>query len=224
MRYDRDEALETIRRTRIIAILRGVPTEKLDGVISALIAGGIRVLELTFDHASPEDRQINADKIRYAVEHYGDRVTVGCGTALSAEEAEACYGAGGILAITPNCNEKVIRKARELGMVAIPGAQTATEVVNAWEAGADIVKLFPAGELGLGYIKALRAPLSHIPMCAVGGVKPENIGTFFDAGICGVGVGGPLVVPAAVKEGNYELIRERAETFVRAIADWEAGR
>lgn len=107
-------------------------------------------------------------------------------------------------------------------MVAMPGALTPTEIVTAHEAGADVVKLFPAGEMGLGYIKAVRGPLSFIPMFGVGGVKPENVPDFLNAGLCGFGVGGQLVLPAAVRDGDYAAIRERARAFTEAIRAWEA--
>ena len=96
--------------------------------------------------------------------------------------------------------------------------------MRAWELGADIVKLFPAGELGLGYIKAVRGPLGHIPMSAVGGVKPENVEDFLNAGVCGFGVGGQLVLPAAVRSGDDAAIEARARAFTEAIARWEATR
>lgn len=107
-------------------------------------------------------------------------------------------------------------------MVSMPGALTPTEIVAAHTMGADIVKLFPAGELGVGYIKAVRGPLGHIPMAAVGGVKPENVGAFLDAGVCGFGVGGQLVLSAAVKNGDDAAIEARAREFTDAIARWEA--
>ena len=106
----------------------------------------------------------------------------------------------------------------------MPGALTPTEIVTAWEAGADIVKLFHAGELGIGYIKAVRGPLCHIPMSAVGGVKPENVADYLNAGVCGFGVGGPLVLSAAVKSGDDAAIEARARLFTEAIARWEAQR
>ena len=188
------EVLSRIRKEKLIAILRGVPMDRIDGVVSALVRGGVRVLEFTFDHDQPDCVNANAAKIRYTVEKFGDQVLVGCGTALPVEEVEAAHGAGACLVISPNVDEKVIRRARELDMVSMPGALTPTEVVAAYEMGADIVKLFPAGELGLGYIKAVRGPLKFIPMSAVGGVKPENVKDFLDAGVCGFGVGGQLVL------------------------------
>lgn len=219
-----DVVLAEIQREKLVAILRGVPGDKLDGVVEALIRGGVRILELTFDHAGEADVEKNAEKIRHTVETYGHQIRVGCGTALSVAEVEATRQAGGCLVITPNTNVNVIRCARELDMVAMPGALTPTEIEAAWRAGADIVKLFPAGELGLGYIKAVRGPLGFIPMSAVGGVKPENVAEFLNAGVCGFGVGGQLVLPSAVANGDYEAIYRRAKEFTDAISAWEAAK
>ena len=212
MRHGHDGALEVIRR------------ERLDGVVEALVAGGVRVLEFTFDHNRPEYLKENSAKICRAVERFGDHVIVGCGTALIVQEVEAAHEAGAELVISPDVRPEVIRAARRLDMVSMPGALTPTEIVTAWEAGADIVKLFPAGELGIGYIKAVRGPLCHIPMSAVGGVKPENVKDFLDAGVCGFGVGGPLVLADAVRSGDDAAIERRAREFTQAIAAWEAGR
>ena len=206
-----DEVLERIKKERLIAILRGVPMERLDGVVGALVRGGVRILEFTFDHQEPD-----------CVEEFGDRVLVGCGTALTVQEVEAACDAGACLVISPNVDMAVIRRTRQLDMVSMPGALTPTEITAAWQMGADIVKLFPAGELGVGYIKAVRGPLAHIPMSAVGGVKPENVGEFLNAGVCGVGVGGQLVLGKAVKSGDDAAIEARARAFTQAIAQWEA--
>ena len=219
-----EEAWAVVKKERLVAILRGVPQERADGVIEALVRGGVRVLEFTFDHDRAECLAENAGKIRRAAERYGDRVLVGCGTALTVAEVEAAHEAGASLVISPNVDEAVIRRTRELGMVSMPGALTPTEIVRAWELGADIVKLFPAGELGLGYIKAVRGPLAHIPMSAVGGVKPENVEDFLNAGVCGFGVGGQLVLSAAVRSGDDAAIEARARAFTEAIARWEAAR
>lgn len=222
MRRTHDEVAKAIRLHKLVAILRGVPMERLDGVVSALVRGGVRILEFTFDHDGPDAMAENAAKIRRAVSLCGDSVIVGCGTAMNVAEVEAAWEAGAELVISPNVNAGVIARTRELGMVSMPGALTPTEIVNAWEAGADIVKLFPAGELGLGYIKAVRGPLSYIPMSAVGGVKPENVRDFLSAGVCGFGVGGQLVLSKAVKSGDDAAIEARAREFVEAIARWSA--
>ena len=219
-----EQVLARIQEEKLVAILRGVPMDRIDGVVSALVRGGVKVLEFTFDHAEPDCVKTNAEKIRRTVEKFGDQVLVGCGTTLTVEEVEAAHNAGACLMISPNVDEAVIRRARELDMVAMPGALTPTEIVAAYNMGADIVKLFPAGELGLGYIKAVRGPLKHIPMSAVGGVKPENVSEYLDAGVCGFGVGGPLVLAKAVKSGDDAAIEERARAFTDAIKAWEAAK
>ena len=219
-----EQVLARIQEEKLVAILRGVPMDRIDGVVSALVRGGVKVLEFTFDHAEPDCVKVNAEKIRRTVEKFGDQVLVGCGTTLTVEEVEAAHNAGACLMISPNVDEAVIRRARELDMVAMPGALTPTEIVAAYNMGADIVKLFPAGELGLGYIKAVRGPLKHIPMSAVGGVKPENVSEYLDAGVCGFGVGGPLVLAKAVKSGDDAAIEERARAFTDAIKAWEAAK
>ena len=219
-----EEVLSRIQKEKLIAILRGVPMDRIDGVVGALVRGGVRVLEFTFDHDQPDYLAANAAKIRHTVEKFGDQVLVGCGTAITVEEVEAAHDAGACLVISPNVDMAVIRRAKQLDMVSMPGALTPTEVVAAYNMGADIVKLFPAGELGLGYIKAVRGPLGYIPMSAVGGVKPENVGEYLDAGVCGFGVGGPLVLSAAVKSGDDAAIEERAKAFTDAIKAWGAAK
>ena len=198
------EALTRIKAAKLVAILRHVPTEKLDGVVEALMAGGVRVLEFTFDHDRADCVKENAEKIRHTVEKYGDRVLVGCGTALTVQEVEAAGDAGACLVISPNVDYGVIRRTRQLGMVSMPGALTPTEIVS--------------------YIKAVRGPLAYIDMSAVGGVKPENVAEFLDAGVCGFGVGGQLVLPDAVKTGDFAAIQARAKAFTDAIAQWEAAK
>ena len=221
MKLLHDEALEYIKTHRLIAILRGVPETKVSGTVAALAEGGVKVLEFTFDHCSPNDILDNARKIQMAGEEFGSELLIGCGTAMNTAEVDAAYSAGAQLVISPNVSEGVIRRTRELGLVSMPGALSSTEIVSAYEYGADIVKLFPAGELGLGYIKAVRGPLSYIPMAAVGGVKPENIGDFLSAGICSFGIGGQLVLPDAIKRGDYGTITARAREFVAEIEKWE---
>lgn len=218
------EALTRIKAAKLVAILRHVPTEKLDGVVEALIAGGVRVLEFTFDHDRTDCVKENAEKIRHTVEKYGDRVLVGCGTALTVQEVEAAGDAGAYLVISPNVDYGVIRRTRQLGMVSMPGALTPTEIVMAYNAGADIVKLFPAGTLGVPYIKAVRGPLGYIPMSAVGGVRPETIADFLNVGVCGFGVGGELVKKEFVRSGDMNALTSRARKFVHAIEQWEANR
>lgn len=218
---EHDEILNAIIQARLVAIIRGVPRNKIEGIVEALISGGVRILEFTFEHNKEDYLEENADKIRRTVEQYGEQVIVGCGTALYPHEVETAYGAGARLVISPNVNVDVIRRTKEFGMVSMPGALSVTEIVSAWDAGADIVKLFPAGELGLGYVKAIRGPLCHIPMSAVGGVTPETVAEFLDAGVEVLGVGGQLILSNAVKTNDFSAIERRALAFTDAIAGWE---
>lgn len=221
MRRTHEAALSLIREKKIVAILRGVPPERLEGVAGALVRGGIGVMEFTFDHKEENCIANTTEKIRRTVEKYGDRIIVGCGTALTVEEVDAAYAAGAELVVSPDTNPQVIARTKALDMVSMPGAMTPTEIVTAWRAGADIVKLFPAGELGAGYIKAVLGPLSHIPLSAVGGIKPENVPDFLSAGVCGFGIGSQMVLPSAVRSGDDAVIEEQAQKFVSAIAAWE---
>ena len=216
-----DETLKLLRKHRLVAILRGIDAPDAVKVAEALYRGGIRALEFTFDHSKTDCVEANCRCIRAVREQLPPDLLVGCGTALSTEEAEASVAAGGCFVISPNTDTAVIRRTRELGAVSMPGALTPTEVVTAWNAGADLVKLFPAGELGVGYIKALQGPLGFIPMTAVGGVKPETIGAFLDAGVCGFGVGGELVQKKLIAARDWDGLTHRAEEFIRAIRDWE---
>ena len=214
---DAAAVVERIKQGKIIAILRGVPEEKLGFVAEALHKGGVRAIECTFDHRREDCLEANRRMIAQLVSLSGGDMDVGSGTALTPEEARVTVEAGGRFVISPNVSAAVIGETVRLGAVSIPGALTPTEIVSAWEAGAHFVKLFPAGELGAGYIKAVRAPLSHIPMLAVGGVTPENIPQYLEAGVCGFGIGSPLLPKAVIEAGNWAAVTERARRFAAAL-------
>ena len=156
------EVLTAIRREKLIAILRGVPMEKLDGVVEALAAGGVRILEFTFDHDGEDCIRENAEKIRHTVEKYGSSMLVGCGTALTVAEVEAACDAGACLVISFH---QILQRhpldTISLGMVSMPGALCQSEIVAAHNAGADIGKSCSRRASWRGY-KAVRAPLAHI--------------------------------------------------------------
>jgi 2-dehydro-3-deoxyphosphogluconate aldolase / (4S)-4-hydroxy-2-oxoglutarate aldolase len=197
----------------MIAIIRGVEEEQILSTVKALLDGGISLVEVTFDHNQPNFLEATTNKIKKISETFGDRVLVGAGTVLTQEEVVSAVNAGAHYMISPNVSEAVIRKTVELGKVSIPGALTPTEAVFAYDAGADFVKLFPAGELGIKYIRALLGPMKHIPFMAVGGVTPANIKDFLDLGIAGVGIGGSLVNKETCKD--TEKLTEIANQFVQ---------
>lgn len=214
---DTQAVVERIRAHKLIAIVRGLPEEKLLRVADALYEGGVRAIECPFDHRRGNCVAYGASMIALLAGHAPADMDVGSGTVLTAEEARATVEAGGRFVISPNVSAEVIRETVRLGAVSMPGAMTPTEIVAAWEAGAHFVKLFPAGELGAGYVKAVRAPLAHIPMLAVGGVTPENMPDFLRAGVCGFGVGSPILPKAALESGDYKAIVVRARQFVEAL-------
>lgn len=207
--------LEATKTYRVTAILRGVSNEQIAPVIDALYAGGIRLLEVTFNQKSPTKLEDTAAAIRYAAQTYDD-LYVGAGTVMSVEEVLAAKRAGAEFILAPNVNLDVIRAAVAEGMCAIPGAMTPTEAAMAYDAGAQIVKLFPAGNLGLGYCKAIMAPLNHIPMIAVGGVDDKNLPEFLKAGFIGAGIGSSLTNKEMIRIGDYEGLKNLAAAYMAA--------
>ena len=208
--------LEAMKQYRITAILRGIDREHLEPVVEALYAGGIRLLEITFNQGSATRLEDTAAAIARVKEIYGDRLHVGAGTVMSVEEVAAARQAGAEFILAPNVDEAVIRAAVDRGLCAIPGAMTPTEIAGAYNAGAQIIKLFPAGNLGLGYCKAVMAPLNHIPMIAVGGVDQHNLPSFLKAGFLGAGIGSNLTDRKLIQAGNYAGLKALAEEFVAA--------
>lgn len=211
------EVLNKILEGKIIAIVRGVPSDEVVGLAEALVKGGISCIEVTFDQSSAEKAQDTLKAISNIRKALGDRVCVGAGTVMTIEQVETAAAAGAEYMISPNINAAVIRRTKELDKVSIPGAMTPSEVAEAYDLGADIVKMFPAGVLGTAYIKAVKAPLKHIPVTAVGGVNPGNCADFIHAGAVGVGVGGNLVSPQLVKEGRFDEITAIAQSYTDAL-------
>lgn len=211
------EVLNKILEGKIIAIVRGIPSDEVVGLAEALEKGGISCIEVTFDQSSQEKAQDTLKAISNIRQALGDKVCVGAGTVMTTQQVEAATAAGAEYMISPNTNAAVIKRTKELDKVSIPGAMTPSEVAEAYELGADIVKMFPAGVLGCAYIKAVKAPLKHIPVTAVGGVNPGNCTDFIRAGAVGVGVGGNLVSPQLVKEGRFDEITAIAKSYTDAL-------
>ncbi|MDR2868996.1 MAG: bifunctional 4-hydroxy-2-oxoglutarate aldolase/2-dehydro-3-deoxy-phosphogluconate aldolase [Deferribacteraceae bacterium] len=205
--------------SKLVAIVRALPMEELEAVSAALIAGGVTVLEFTIDHDAKDCVKSTCRKIAYIAEKYADKIHVGAGTVLSVAEATEVRAAGASLIISPNTNIEVIHYTKNAGMLSIPGAMSPTECVLAHQAGADYVKLFPAGELGIGYVKALMAPLRHIPFLIVGGITPDNIRDYLKLGVCGFGIGSGLLPAAMVRNKDYAAIQKLAEQYINLVKD-----
>lgn len=212
------EVMNKILDGKIVAIVRGIDSGKIADLARALAAGGITCIEVTFDQSAPEKAQNTLDAIANIKKALGDQVCVGAGTVMTAEQVRLAAEAGAEYMISPNTDPEVIAETKRLDKVSIPGAMTPTEVAYAYKCGADIVKMFPAGILGPGYIKAVKAPLKHIPVTAVGGVNAQNCAEFFKAGASGVGVGGNLVSPELVNAGRFDEITAMAQAYTDALA------
>lgn len=209
--------MERIRAAKIIVIVRGLPTEHMLPLAEALYAGGIRAIEVTFNQAKPESWSDTTAAIRALCEHFDGRIDVGAGTVMTPEQVHLAHEAGAKYIISPNVNEAVIRETKKLGLLSFPGALTPTEAVFAHGCGADAIKLFPAGDMGPGYLKALAAPLAHIDFMAVGGINENNAADFMKAGAIGLGIGGSLVNKAWIEAGEFGRITALAEKYVKAV-------
>lgn len=205
----------SLKEHGIIAIMRGIPDDKLIPVAEALYDGGIRVIECTFEHDKDDCIERLQRKISILKSRFGSTMMIGAGTVLSVEEVEKAYEAGAEIIVTPNTKIDVVKKTKERDMVAVIGALTPTEIVEAYDAGADIVKIFPGGNIGVDYFKSIRGPLGYIPMAAVGNIKVENIEEFAKAGAVGFGIGSPLIPKEAVENERYDKIRALAEEYSR---------
>ena len=172
------------------------------------------MVEVTFNQHVPHTWNDTAAAIKAIKHTFNESVKVGAGTVLTEEQLKICEDAGGEFMVTPNTDTTLIRKCVADGLVAMPGAMTPSEAVEAYNAGANYVKIFPAGTLGPGYVKALLAPLSHIQFIAVGGISPENIAGFIKAGCVGAGVGGNLTNKEWIGNGEWDKITNVAKSLV----------
>lgn len=213
----KQEVIRAIEEHKVIAIVRGVAEDKLIPLAQALYDGGIRLIELTFSTDGSISDEQTAEWIGALVKQFAGKLLVGAGTVLTEKQVSLVSGAGGLFAISPNTDEDVIRACNTYDLVSIPGALTPTEIAAAHKAGTDFVKLFPVSDLGPKYVKAVRAPLSHIRLLAVGGIDETNIADYLQAGACGVGVGGNLVNHKWVEAGEFEKITQVASQLVAAV-------
>lgn len=213
----RQQVIQALGRTGLIAILRGLSVPEAVATARALAEGGVELVEVTFDQSSPEGLRTTLQSIRAIRQELGDRLLVGAGTVLNPEQVDMAQEAGALYIISPDTDPAVIRRTRELELVSIPGAFTPSEAKQAWAAGADFVKLFPCVGDGPAYLKAIRAPLSHIPFLAVGGVDSRNAAQFLRAGALGVGVGSSLTNQKWIAAGEYGKITLEARKLLEQL-------
>jgi 2-dehydro-3-deoxyphosphogluconate aldolase/(4S)-4-hydroxy-2-oxoglutarate aldolase len=210
---NRDVVLRSILDIGVIPVVRTSSAESAIRAIEAVYRGGIRAAEITMTVPGA----IKA--LEKLADAFGDRLVLGAGTVLDPETARICMLAGAQFFVTPALNPRTIEMAKRYSKIIMPGALTPTEIVTAWEAGADFVKVFPCGALGgAKYIKALKAPLPHIEMVPTGGVSLENTADFLRAGAAAVAVGAELIDAKTITEGRYEVFEERARKFLAEVA------
>lgn len=209
-----NEVVRFIEDHKTLVICRGIYGDDLLRLITALHAGGIMMAEVTFDQADPSAISKTGQAIKMLKENFPD-MKIGSGTVTCVEHVVATKEAGGEFCLSPNVNLEVIKKSKELGLVSIPGALTPTEILQAYDAGADIVKVFPAGWLGLKYLKDVKGPINHVKFMAAAGVNEENYADFLKAGYCSAGISGRLLDKEMIAQENYAELTRRAQVFTK---------
>ncbi|HUW81275.1 MAG TPA: bifunctional 4-hydroxy-2-oxoglutarate aldolase/2-dehydro-3-deoxy-phosphogluconate aldolase [Phycisphaerae bacterium] len=213
---DRLAVLNEIESTGVVAVVRADSSEQLGGVVGALYEGGLTCIEITM--TTPNALEAIAE----AAKEYGDRCAIGVGTVLDAETARAAILAGAVFVVAPILDLPTVELCKRYSKVVVPGAFTPTEIVRAWQAGADVVKVFPATKLGPSFFKDMKGPLPHIKLTPTGGVSLENAGEFIKAGAVALGVGSAMVDKKAVASGDFKTLTSKAAAFIKAVADARA--
>ena len=213
----REQIIQTIEQEKLVVIVRGVEKEKLIPLAEAMYQGGIRLLEITYSANGKVSDEETAENIAALAKHFEGRMYIGAGTVLTEKQVELTAKAGGKFIISPDTCPEVIKKTRALGLVSMPGALTPSEMQIAHRNGADFVKLFPVTSLGASYVKAVKAPLSHLKMLAVGGVDESNMAEYLKAGVSGFGVGSNIINKKMLEQNDWQGITALAEQYVAIV-------
>jgi 2-dehydro-3-deoxyphosphogluconate aldolase / (4S)-4-hydroxy-2-oxoglutarate aldolase len=208
---DKTAALSRVFNSGIVAILRAPSGQKLADVAEALLAGGVEVIEITF--TVPAAHRV----VEKVAERLGDEIVLGAGSILDTETARIAMLSGAEFIVSPTVNLKVIEMCHRYGKLVMPGAMTPTEVLTAWEAGGDVIKVFPSEVTGPRHLKAIHGPMPQIPLMPTGGVNLDTAAEFLRAGACALGVGGALVPTDAIAKGDLTKIETLARQFVAVV-------
>ena len=207
------EILAVITGIGLVPVVRTTSAETAVKAVEAIYKGGVRAAEITMTVPGA------VRALEKLADLFGGKILLGAGTVLDPETARVCMLAGAEFFVTPSLRVSTIEMVKRYSKVICPGALTPTEVLTAWEAGADVVKVFPCGNVGgAKYIKALKGPFPQIEMIPTGGVNLETAGDFLKAGACAVAVGGELVDAKSMKEGRFDVIEDRARQYLAVIA------
>ncbi len=206
-----EKIYELIREEKIIAIARGVRADQIINLVEAILAGGIKMLEVTCNTEGV------FEMIKLLREKMGDRMCIGAGTVITTQLAEKAIEAGAEFIIAPDTNTEIIDYCVKNDIAILPGAATATEILAAKRHGAKMVKIFPVSALGVNYIKALRGPIDDVDFVAVDGVRPENMAEFFAVGCVAIGIGASVVRKEFIEKGDWKAITEIAKRYVQNL-------
>ncbi|MBE0699456.1 MAG: bifunctional 4-hydroxy-2-oxoglutarate aldolase/2-dehydro-3-deoxy-phosphogluconate aldolase [Anaerolineaceae bacterium] len=208
----KQDVLEKIKALGLLAVIRGPSAELTVKMVSALVAGGVKGIEITY--TTPNAEQVVAEINK----KFGDEIVLGMGTLTDPAQVAGACAAGARFLVSPICEKELVTAMVASGMVVMAGAFTPTEVFQAYRLGVDVVKIFPGSVGGPAYVKALKGPFPYIPMMPTGGVSAGNTAEWFAAGVVAVGAGSELCPPQFAKEGKFAEITQRAADFVKIIA------
>ena len=207
----KQEVLKTLEAKKIVAVVRVDDPVQIYPTVDALLAGGVSIIELTMTIPGL------VDALPVVKEKYGDIITLGVGSVLNRKMAEDVIATGVDFVVSPIMKTEIIDAANEAGVLVAVGAFSPTEIQTAWEAGSDVVKVFPSNVLGPSYIKGVRAPMPHLKLMPTGGVDVSNVDQWLAAGCVSLGVGSAMVDSKAIKTGNFEVLTEKAKAFTGAV-------
>jgi 2-dehydro-3-deoxyphosphogluconate aldolase/(4S)-4-hydroxy-2-oxoglutarate aldolase len=206
--------LEQLKENVVVAVIREATTDNIVPIASALLKGGVKALEVTAE--TPRITSI----IEKVIDEFGDDLLIGAGTVLDPETARSVIMAGSKFIVSPSTNIETIKMAKRYGVISIPGALTPTEILTAYEHGADMIKVFPANVFGPGYIKSIHGPFPYIPLMVTGGVNLTTMKDYLIQGGVAVGIGSNLVNPKKLKnEGDYQALSEEATKYVAQVKE-----
>ncbi|MTI60407.1 MAG: bifunctional 4-hydroxy-2-oxoglutarate aldolase/2-dehydro-3-deoxy-phosphogluconate aldolase [Firmicutes bacterium] len=211
---NKNQVMQAIEDTGIIVIIRGMEPAKMAKIANALVAGGIKALEVTMNSSQP--LKMIEELKAFTVD---TDAIVGAGTVLDAETARAAILSGAEFILGPNLNLDVIALANRYNKVVIPGVMTPTEMMTAWEAGADFLKIFPANNLGPGFIKNVQAPLGQVKLIPTGGINMDNASSYIEAGAVALGVGGGILDKELIIKEDYKALTNKVSNFCKTIKE-----
>jgi 2-dehydro-3-deoxyphosphogluconate aldolase / (4S)-4-hydroxy-2-oxoglutarate aldolase len=213
------DIINFIEKNKIIAICRGIYGEKLVQLVEALYNGGVKLVEVTFDQGDENCIEKTSEAIKELTSKFNGKVKFGAGTVITTEQVYAAKNSGAEYILAPNSDVEIIKLANELDLVTIPGAMTSTEILSAHKAGADFVKLFPAGTLGLKYVRDILGPINNVKFIAAAGVTPENLGDFLNLGFVGAGISNYITNKDMVNSGDFDTLTNHAREIMKIVKE-----